>query len=90
MATSGSFNTSSYDGRYYQLSWTATQSVTNNQSTISWTLKALGGNSSWYAERTVKVVLAGATVYSKTDRVSRYTGTVASGLTSMSASVIPL
>lgn len=79
MATSGSVNTSSYEGRYYQVSWTATQSVVNNQSTISWTLKALGGQSSWYAERTLKVVLAGSIVYSKTDRVERYTGTIASG-----------
>lgn len=79
MALSGSVNTGSYDGRYYQLSWTATQSVANNTSTISWTLSAKGGNSSWYAERTVNVVIAGSTVYSKTSRVERYTGTVASG-----------
>lgn len=79
MALSGSVNTGSYEGRYYQLSWTATQSVTNNTSTISWTLKALGGSSSWYAERTLKVTIAGDTVYSKTNRVERWTGTVASG-----------
>lgn len=79
MALSGSVNTSSYEGRYYQLSWTATQNVANNTSTISWTLKALGGISSWYAERTLKVVIAGSTVYSKTDRVERYTGTIKTG-----------
>lgn len=79
MALSGSVNTSGYDGRHYQLSWTATQNVANNQSTVSWTLKAVGGDDSWYAERTLKVVLAGSTVYSKTDRVQRYKGTVASG-----------
>ena len=77
--TSGSVKTSSYDGRHYVLEWTATQSIENNQSTIKWTLKAVGGNSGWYAERTLKVVLGGATVYSKTDKVNRYTGTVASG-----------
>ena len=79
MATSGSVNTNSYDGRYYQVSWTATQNVANNTSTISWTLKALGGNSSWYAERTLKVVIAGETVYSKSDRVERWEGDVKSG-----------
>lgn len=79
MATSGSVSTSKYDGRYYTVSWTATQSVDDNQSTISWTLKAVGGNSSWYAERTLKVVLGGSNVYSKTSRVERYTGTIATG-----------
>lgn len=79
MATSGSVKTSSYDGRYYQLSWTATQSITNNTSTVSWTLKALGGAHDWYAERTLKVVVDGSAVYSKTDMVKRYTGTVATG-----------
>lgn len=84
MALSGTVNTTSYDGRYYQLSWTATQSVANNTSTISWTLKALGGTSSWYAERTLKVVLAGTTIYSKTSRVERYTGTIATGTKTIS------
>ena len=79
MALSGSVNTSSYDGRYYQFSWTATQSAANNRSTISWELKALGGDDSWYAERTLKLVAAGSTLYSKTDRVERYTGTIKTG-----------
>ena len=84
MALSGSVNTSSYDGRYYTLSWTATQSVANNTSTISWTLSANGGNSSWYAERTLKAVIAGTTVYTKTSRVERYAGTVSSGTVTLS------
>ena len=79
MATSGSVNTSSYQGRYYLLSWTAKPNVADNTSTISWTLKAVGGTSSWYAERTLKVVIAGETVYSKSDRVERYEGTVKTG-----------
>jgi hypothetical protein len=79
LALSGSVSTSSYDGRYYTLSWSASQSVANNTSTISWTLSANGGNSSWYAERTLKAVIAGTTVYSKTDRVQRYAGTITSG-----------
>lgn len=79
MALSGTLKTSSYEGRYYQFDWKATQSKSSNQSTISWTLKAVGGSSGWYAERTLKVVLAGSTVYSKTDRVQRYSGTISSG-----------
>lgn len=79
MAVSGSVSTTKYDGRYYTLSWTAEQSTANNQSTIKWTLKAVGGNSSWYAERTLKVVIDGETVYSKTASVDRYAGTVKTG-----------
>lgn len=79
MALSGSLNTSSYDGRYYQLSWTATQNTNTNKSTVSWELKALGQSGVWYAERTLKVVIAGTTVFSKTDRVERYDGVVQTG-----------
>lgn len=79
MALSGSVKTNSYSGRYYTLSWTATQSVANNQSTISWTLKANGAAGQWLAERTLIVDIAGTKVVNKTDRVQRYDGTVATG-----------
>lgn len=79
MALGGTLNTSKYDGRYYQLVWEATQNVSKNQSTIKWTLKAVGGNSSWYAERTLKVVIDGETVVSKTARVERYPMVITSG-----------
>ena len=79
MATSGSLTTNAYgEGRYYTLSWTATQNVSKNTSTINWSLSCAGGLS-WYAERTVNVVIDGTTVYSKTDRVVRYAGTIATG-----------
>lgn len=84
MALSGSLSTSKYEGRYYTLSWTATQDVATNKSTISWTIKAVGDSSSWYAERTLKAVIAGTTVYSKTDRVERKTGTVKTGTITLS------
>ena len=77
--TSGSVTTNSYDGRYYKLDWTSTQSIANNQTTISWTLSAVGGSSSWYAERTLTVVIGGVTAYSKSARVERYAGTVTTG-----------
>ena len=79
MALSGSLNTNAYDGRYYQVRWTATQSIPNNSSTINWTVSALGGGTKWFAERTLKVVIAGKAVIDKTDRVERYDGEVASG-----------
>lgn len=52
MALSGSFNTSGYygDGAPYYLtfSWSATQDIATNTSTVTWTVKAYGGNSSGY------------------------------------------
>lgn len=79
MALSGSLKTNAFQTRYYKLSWTATQSIENNTSTISWKLQALSGQANWYAERDVKVVIAGNTVFSKTDFVKRYAGTVKTG-----------
>lgn len=78
MALSGSFNTNGYDGRYYTLSWSASQSIAGNYSTISWSISCAGG-SGWYAERTLYAKLAGQVLVNKTDRVQRYAGTVASG-----------
>lgn len=80
MATSGSITTSKYQGRYYKLAWERTSySIANNTSTIKWTLSAHGGSSSWYAERTLKAVINGKTVFSKTARKERYTGTIDTG-----------
>lgn len=85
MALSGSVSTNAgEDGRYYKLSWTATQSITNNTSTISWTLEAKGAGSSWLAERTVYVNIDGSSVYSKSAYTERYAGTVASGTKTLS------
>ena len=70
MASSGSFNTSSYEGRYLQFAWKETsQNVTNNTTTISWTLKGAGGDSTWYNAGNFKVVIAGETVYSSATRI---------------------
>ena len=79
MATNGYVITDSYDGRYYKVSWTATQSSTDNTSTISWELEALGGSSGYYVERTLSVSIYGDTVYSKTSAVNRYTGVIKTG-----------
>ena len=80
MALSGTVKTNAdSNGRYYQLSWTATQSTANNTSTISWTLSAQGYSGNWVAERTLYVTIDGATVYSKSDRVERKVGTIKTG-----------
>ena len=67
------------NGRYYQLTWSATQSTANNTSTISWTLSAQGYSGGWVAERTLYATIDGATVYNKSDRVERKVGTIKTG-----------
>ena len=88
MALSGSVSTNGCsgegEGRYYTLSWTATQSIANNTSTISWTLSTAGGYSSWITERTVYVDIDGERVFSKTNAVDRYRGTIATGTKTIS------
>lgn len=83
MALSGSVSTSSYDGRYLKLTWTATQDIASNTSTISWTLKGAGTAScSWYKAGGFQVTIDGNSEYNKsTDyRITLYNGTkVASG-----------
>ena len=73
MALSGSVKTSTYGSMGLQLSWTAKQSVENNQSTISWTLKSFGKDSSFYYKAgPVSVVINGTTVLNITDRFELY------------------
>lgn len=82
MASSGSFNTTGYQGRYLTFAWSvSSQSIANNTTTISWTLKGAGtAQSSWYRSGNFKVVINGSTVYSSSTRIQLYDGTlVASG-----------
>jgi hypothetical protein len=79
MALSGRFTTTAYDGRYYEFSWSATQNIAGNYSTISWSLEAKGGSVGYYVERAVELVIDGSTEYSKTSAVNRYEGIVARG-----------
>lgn len=82
MASSGSFNTSGYQGRYLTFAWSvSSQNVANNSTTISWTLKGAGtAQSNWYRAGNFKVVINGSTVYSSATRIQLYNGTlVASG-----------
>lgn len=84
MASSGSFNTTGYDGRYLKFSWSVqSQSVANNTTKIAWRLEGAGtGSASYYKAGNFKVVIDGSTVYStgQNDRINLYNGTlVASG-----------
>lgn len=82
MSTSGTFKTSAYEGACLQFDWTLkSQSTTNNQSVISWTLKGSGIQSGyWYMAGPFKCVINGNTAYQSNTRIKLYTGTlVASG-----------
>lgn len=80
MASNGSFNTNSYDGRHVQFSWNvASQSVANNNTTINWSISAVGGKSSWYRSNPTSVYINGNRVYYNGTRVQQYKGTIASG-----------
>lgn len=73
---SGTLNTNKYSGDIgLTLQWSATQSVANNTSTISWTLKSNGGGtSSWWNTGPVTVKINGTTVLSITSRFKLYGG----------------
>lgn len=90
MALSGTVNSSSYEGRYVQLTWSATQSVANNTSTISWKLKGAGNASAtWYKAGGFYVKIAGTVVcnWSTDTRITLYNGTeIASGSLTISHS----
>lgn len=84
MATSGSINTSAYEGRYLQLAWerTGTNIAANPAtSTIHWALTGAGSaSSSWYYAGPFNVEINGQKVYQSSNRVQLYEGTlVASG-----------
>lgn len=69
MALSGSVKSSTYSGYGIQVSWTATQSVANNQSTISWTARSFGGTSNYYyMTGPVTITINGTTVLNITSR----------------------
>ena len=78
MASSGSFNTSGYSGRYLQLEWSVkSQSVATNSTVIHYVLKGAGGSTtSWYQSGNFKLVIDGRTVYSSSTRIRLYNGTV--------------
>lgn len=84
MATSGSFTTTSYEGRSLTFSWNRTNySVANNTSTIAWSVKGSGSyTGGWVTCGDIDVVVNGTTVYNSTaeNRINVWSGdVVASG-----------
>lgn len=87
MALSGSVTTSSSSGRSVTLSWTATQSVANNSSTISWSLKGSGSAGGYVVVSELRVTINGSQAYyrSSSNHTNCYVGTeLASGTTTIS------
>lgn len=79
MALSGSVSTNKYTTSSHGtigliLSWTATQSIVNNETTINWTLKSNGTMSSGYYVQAgpVTVKIAGTTVLNTTSRFNMH------------------
>lgn len=64
--------------KYLQLTWTATQSVENNTSTISWTLSTSGTYPYWVYYSKTKVVIDGVTVYWREAKTAQEAGVIAS------------
>lgn len=82
MASSGSFNTTGYEGRYLTFKWQITKTdIENNKTTISWTLTGAGtGEAGWYKAGNFSVYIDGFRVYNSATRIKLYDGTqVASG-----------
>lgn len=78
MAKSGVLNSSGYEGRYLQFSWTARDpDIANNQTTIDWTLKGAGeGQAGYYTSGPITLNIAGEKVYYSETRFRLYDGTV--------------
>lgn len=82
MALSGSVTTGSYSNRSVTLKWTATQSVANNTSTISWELVGSGSSSGYVVVSELKVTIDGSQAYyrNSSNHTNCYNGTkLASG-----------
>jgi hypothetical protein len=65
MASSGSFNSSGYANRHLTFSWEiSSQSIGNNTTTINWSLKGAGGDSTYYYTRNITLAIDGNVLYS--------------------------
>lgn len=79
MSLSGNFNTNKYSTQSsgtigLNLSWTGTQDIATNTTTINWTLKSNGTMSSGYSVYggPITVTIGGKTVLSQTSRIKVY------------------
>jgi hypothetical protein len=65
MALTYVLTSSSYDGRYLQVICSQNPNPSANTSTISWTLRSVGGSVNYYTTGPTTLVINGNTVYSK-------------------------
>lgn len=82
MALSGSVTTSAdSNGRSVTLYWDATQSVSNNQSTISWSLEGSGSYGGYVVVSEIRVTIDGSEVYYRgsSNHTNCYQGTYLAG-----------
>lgn len=90
MALSGSITTGEMQGRSITFSWSATQSITNNTSTVSWRVYTSGSYGGGVAVRAVTATINGTQVYHTDNYNGIYGGhvppnvTIASGTTTIS------
>lgn len=77
-ASSGSFTTTSCEGRSLTFNWNVrSQNVANNQTTINWSLVGSGSyTEGWVTCGNFKVKIDGKQVYYSANRVNVYSGTV--------------
>lgn len=87
MANTYTLKSSSYDGRYLELSCTQTPNNADNTSTIKWTLKATGGSSSYYSTGPTTVKINDTQVYYKA-RVSYSSKSFPAATGSTSGSIV--
>lgn len=78
MASTGTLNTSAYDGRYFEFSWSIkNQDIANNKTTIYWRLTARGsGQYSQYNASPFKITIGTVQIYYSDTRVVTKNGTV--------------
>ena len=78
MANSGSFTTTACEGRSLTFNWSVkSQSIANNQTTITWNLTGSGSyTAGWVTCGNFKVTIDGKQVYYSTTRMNVYNGTV--------------
>lgn len=76
MANSGSFTTTSAEGRSLTFNWSVkSQSIANNQTTINWSLVGSGSYTGWVMCAPFKVKIEGNQVYYSSTRIQVYPGT---------------
>lgn len=86
MALSGSVTTTSAEGRSVTLKWTATQSIENNTSKISWELVGSGSASGYVQVSEIRIKINGSEAYyrNSTYHTNCYVGTkLCSGTTTI-------